>query len=254
MSNKPKHVCFYSKRKIEGGDSPSLVFLEELSRTPFTSEFQFICVDACGKCQYCASRRPAMCVGKAKLPGWLKCVPTLLIDGESDPRIDDEVFNWLSMRKIQGAPARRTNTFSEPPPPQVSARGDNQYAPPVYDSTPPKKGGGGLPEPMQTRSSPGQASKEVKNPTSELEPEALSAEISGGNRWSDPYSFIDDQFSIEKGTGGSRFERNFSLLDANDVEPPKPTKESEKAKALNSALDNYRKQRDADMPKAPMRM
>jgi hypothetical protein len=34
----------------------------------------------------------------------------------------------------------------------------------------------------------------------------------------------------------------------------KPTKESEKAKALNSALDNYRKQRDADMPKPPTRM
>ena len=254
MSGKPKHVCFYSKRKIEGGDSPSLIFLEELSKTPFTNEFQFVCVDACGKCQSCASRRPAMCSAKAKLPSWLKCVPTLLIDGESDPRIDDDVFNWLSMRKIQssGAPARRNNTFNEPPPQQVSSRGESQYAPPVYDSAPPPRAGK-LPEPVQTRTSPNQASKEFTNPSSEIEPEALSAEISGGNRWSDPYSFIDDQFSIEKGTGGSRFERNFSLLDAADVEPPKPTKESEKAKALNSALDNYRKQREADMPKPVFR-
>jgi len=204
MSQKPKHVCFYSKRKIDGGDSPSLIFLEELAKTPYTNEFQFICVDACGRCQNCASRRPAMCSGKSKLPSWLKCVPTLLIDGESDPRIDDEVFNWLSMRKIQGgAPARRLNTFSEPPPPQVSARGESQYAPPVYDANPRGSGGGsggssggggsgsggsskGFPEPVQTRTNPNMASKEVKNPSSEIEPEALSAEISGGNRWSDP--------------------------------------------------------------------
>lgn len=252
MSNRPKHVCFYSKRKIEGGESPSLIFLEELARTPFSSEFQFICVDACGKCQFCNSRRPAMCVNKAKLPNWLKCVPTLLIDGESDPRIDDEVFNWLSMRKIQdNTPARKTNTFNEPPPPQISNKGNSQYAPPVYDPNPKSAK---FPEPIQTRTNPNQASKEVANPHSDIEPLAISAEISAGNKWSDPYSFIDDQFSIEKGTGGSRFERNFSLLGPEENVPLKPTKESEKAKALNSALDNYRKQRDADMPKPPMRM
>jgi len=79
-----------------------------------------------------------------------------------------------------------------------------------------------------------------------------SAETASSNRWSDGYSFIEDQFSIEKGTGGSRFERNFSLLEQ-EPETTKPSPQSEKAKALNSAFDDFRKQRDSDLPGPVMR-
>ena len=255
MSQRPKHVCFYSKRKVEGG-SPSLLFLEELSKTNFTSEFQFICVDSCGKCSYCQDRRPGQCTGRAKLPTWLKAVPTLLIDGESDPLIDDNVFNWLSLRKIQDTPASRSrNNYSEPPAQKVSSRNDNNntYQPPAYDAKPPTSAKSSFPEPIQTRTSPNQASKEVNKTTSEEEPLWNSAELATSNKWSDGYSFIDDQFSIEKGTGGSRFERNFSLLDETPAEQAKPSQQSEKAKALNNAFDDFRKQRDSDLPGPVMR-
>jgi len=252
MSQRPKHVCFYSKRKIEWG-SPSLAFLEEISKTNFTSEFQFICVDSCGKCGSCQDRRPGQCTSRPKLPTWLKAVPTLLIDGESDPLIDDNVFNWLSLRKIQEAPASRSrNNFNEPPPPKLTSKNENSYNPPVYDSSPPSTKSN-FPEPVQTRSSPNQASKEVHKPNEGEEPLWSSAEIATSNKWSDAYSFIDDQFSIEKGTGGSRFERNFSLLDPIQEEKAKPSQQSEKAKALNNAFDDFRKQRDSDLPGPVMR-
>jgi hypothetical protein len=219
MSNRAKHVCFYSKKCPH-----SKSFLEELSKTSFTSEFQFVCVDP-------GPNRP-------KLPPWLKSVPTLLIDGEPDPLVDEKVMNWLSLRRIQ-APARKSdNRFVEPPAAQVTSSRSKE---PTYK----------LPEPVQTRSSPNAASKEVKQPTAEAEPVWNSVELSSGNKWSDAYSFIDDQFSIEKGTGGSRFERNFSLLDDGITgQGPTQAKEamSEKAKALNSAFDDFRKQRDSDLP------
>lgn len=219
MSNRAKHVCFYSKK------CPlSKVFLEELVKTPYTNEFQFICVDP-------GPNRP-------KLPTWLNAVPTLLIDGEPDPLVDEKVMNWLSLRKIQAPASSSNNRFVEPPPPKITSTRNNE---PAFK----------MPEPIQTRSTPGAASKEVKQPSAESEPIWNSMELSSGNKWSDAYSFIEDQFSIEKGTGGSRFERNFSLLDDgmtnhNSAGPKEPM--SEKAKVLNNAFDDFRKQRDADLP------
>jgi hypothetical protein len=219
MSNRAKHVCFYSKK------CPlSKAFLEEIVKTPFTSEFQFICVDP-------GPNRP-------KLPTWLNAVPTLVIDGEPDPLVDEKVMNWLSLRKIQAPAQTNNNRFVEPPPPQVTSSHNTK---PVFK----------MPEPIQTRTTPGSTAKEVKQPVPESEPVWNSMEMSSG-KWSDPYSFIDDQFSIEKGTGGSRFERNFSLLDDNSMTghnsgAPKEVM-SEKAKALNNAFDNFKKERDADLP------
>ena len=82
-----------------------------------------------------------------------------------------------------------------------------------------------------------------------------STEMAGTGKWSDPYSFIEDQFSIEKGVGASRIERNFSMLDgmafeqggANKVGIPSEAL-SEKAKVLNNAMEDFRKKRDADLP------
>ena len=84
------HLCFYSD-KCKFSQS----FIEEVKRAGYLAEFKFICVDpdASGK-------RPAI-VDKGRVEKWLTAVPTLIIDGETGPRTDAEVFNWLSMKKLQ---------------------------------------------------------------------------------------------------------------------------------------------------------
>lgn len=240
MSQRPKHACFYSKKCPH-----SASFLEELARTPYTSEFQFVCVDP-------SPNRP-------RLPTWLKVVPTLLIDGEADPLTDEKVFNWLSLRKIQGnSSAPVANTYREPPKNEIQSR-QEVPAPmknPVYDPTPPAAAKSGFPEPLQTRATSGQASKLVEPPPATDEPNAWhTSEMSGTGKWSDGYSFIDDVFSIADGVGASRIERNFALLDGmsynqggavKKAAPAEPV--SEKAKALNNAMEDFRKKRDADIP------
>jgi len=71
------------------------MFLEQLSKTSWASEFRFICVDP-----QPGKPRPA-------LPPWLKVVPTLMIAGEAEPRRDANVMNWLSERRMRegGKPA-----------------------------------------------------------------------------------------------------------------------------------------------------
>lgn len=80
-----KHICFYSNK-----DQWSKAFLEELGKTPWVSEFQFVCVDP-------GQNRPS-------LPKWLKQVPTLVISGKPEPLIDAEVMNWLFSRKMEEQP------------------------------------------------------------------------------------------------------------------------------------------------------
>jgi hypothetical protein len=240
MSQRPKHACFYSKKCPH-----SASFLEELARTPYKSEFQFVCVDPSPN--------------KPRLPTWLKVVPTLLIDGEADPLTDEKVFNWLSLRKIQGNSSHTpTNTYREPPRNEIQSRQDTPTVNnPIYDPTPPPMPGkSNFPEPIETRATSGQASKQVTPPQSSDEPNAWhSNEMSGTGKWSDGYSYIDDIFSIQDGIGASRIERNFSMIDGmsyteggaiKKAPPAEPV--SEKARALNSAMEDFRKKRDADLP------
>jgi len=78
----PIHICFYSNRC-----EWSKVFVEEISKTNYSSEFRFICVDP-------GQNRPA-------LPSWLKQTPTLVISGEPEPRTNSDVMNWLYERKMK---------------------------------------------------------------------------------------------------------------------------------------------------------
>lgn len=78
----PANVCFYSNKC-----DWSRAFIEELAKTPWKSEFRFICVDAGPD-----GKRPP-------LPKWLSKVPTLVIRGEEEPRTDNQVMNWLYERK-----------------------------------------------------------------------------------------------------------------------------------------------------------
>jgi hypothetical protein len=77
------HLCFYSAK-----DRYSSAFLEELARSPYVKEFRFICVDV-----NAAGVRPA-------LPPYVRAVPTLMIAGEPEPRVDAAVMNWLSERRL----------------------------------------------------------------------------------------------------------------------------------------------------------
>jgi hypothetical protein len=88
-SGQSKHICFYSN-KCEW----SRTFITELANTPYKSEFTFICVDP-------SPNRP-------QLPGWIKKVPTLVIRGESEPRVDSEVMNWLFERRLKDGAGQRS--------------------------------------------------------------------------------------------------------------------------------------------------
>ena len=85
----PRNLCFFSARCRHSQN-----FLEELAKTPYAKEFRFISVDPQG------SQRPS-------LPPYVKAVPTLMIDGEREPRTDSQVMNWLSERRLKdkAAPA-----------------------------------------------------------------------------------------------------------------------------------------------------
>ena len=78
----PNNICFYSN-KCDWSEA----FLKELSKSPYKSEFQFVCVDT------------AM---RSDLPTWLKQVPTLLIRDDKEPiKTNSEVLNWLYERKLK---------------------------------------------------------------------------------------------------------------------------------------------------------
>lgn len=90
-----QHVCYYSNK------CPwSKAFLTELKTTPWVNSFAFVCVDP-------GPTRP-------KLPAWLQKVPTLMIAGESEPRTDSQVMNWLYEMKLRNsstaAPSSSTRT------------------------------------------------------------------------------------------------------------------------------------------------
>jgi hypothetical protein len=75
-----RNLCFYSKK------CPwCKAFILELAKTPWKTQFQFICVDP-------GPTRP-------QLPKWLEKVPTLVISGEDAPRTESDVMNWIFERK-----------------------------------------------------------------------------------------------------------------------------------------------------------
>ena len=95
-----KNICFYSKNC-----EWSKAFLKEVVQTPFKNQFNFICVDPDGN-----GKRPP-------LPNWLKKVPTLVIQGDTEPiKTDAEVMNWLYIAKMRtgGSVNSSTNNNQQP--------------------------------------------------------------------------------------------------------------------------------------------
>ena len=122
MSAGAQHMCFFSTRCRY-----SQAFLEELSRTPYSREFRFVCVDAPP-----GGVRPT-------LPPYVRAVPTLMIQGEHEPRTDAAVMNWLSERRLmdrEAGPALAT-------PMSVAAAGGGGGRPPVGGARGPMSAGPG---------------------------------------------------------------------------------------------------------------
>ena len=90
-----KHMCYYSN-KCKWSEA----FIKELSSTPYKKEFQFVCVD------------PPI---RQQLPKFLKKVPTLVIQGENEPRVDGEVMNWLYEQRLKTQPSNITKVNSLEP-------------------------------------------------------------------------------------------------------------------------------------------
>jgi hypothetical protein len=105
----PKNLCFFSARCRFSQN-----FLEELAKSPYAKEFRFISVDPQN------GQRP-------QLPSYVKAVPTLMIEGESKPRTDAQVMNWLSERRLKdkgGAPQDGLMAFSM----EMAVSGDESYS------------------------------------------------------------------------------------------------------------------------------
>lgn len=165
-------------------------FLEELRSTPYVPDFQLICVDPTA-------------AGRPSLPPWLKSVPTLLVAGESTPKVGPgPVNNWLFERKMSGGGGPKATVAAT----DMERRAP--LAPPIYkpDVEPrpaatARGGGGGTPVP----SAAGGGGPE---------PDAYHGSEMSGGKWSDTYSFLEDtefkNFSSEKGY--NRIGRNFESL------------------------------------------
>lgn len=90
-----KHICYYSN-KCKWSEA----FIKELSSTVYKKEFQFICVD------------PPI---RQQIPKFLKKVPTLVIQGENEPRVDGEVMNWLYEQRLKSQSSNVTQVSSLEP-------------------------------------------------------------------------------------------------------------------------------------------
>jgi hypothetical protein len=86
--SQPMNICFYSNKC-----KWSKQFITELAQTPYKSSFRFVCVDP-----------SSANGGRPQLPGWLKKVPTLVIENENEPRTDNDVMNWLYEQRLKERP------------------------------------------------------------------------------------------------------------------------------------------------------
>lgn len=186
-----KHRLWYSTkcRHCQG-------FLEELSRTPFVSQFQLICVDP-------SPSRP-------QLPSWLRSVPTLMVAGESEPRVGPgPVNNWLFEARLN----QSGNAGPKTPQQSIDDR-RGPLAAPVYspDMAPrgettsrsnPRTGGS-----MAVSGGGGATVTDMGSPNGE--PSAYYGSEMEGGMWSDNFSFLGSEFSSDKGV--NPIERNFASL------------------------------------------
>jgi hypothetical protein len=198
MSRAPIHICFYSNRC-----DWSKAFITELSQTPYRGDFRFVCVDA-------SPTRP-------QLPSWLKKVPTLVISGEPEPRVDAEVFNWLKERQLRdgaGTAARASGGGG-------AAGGAGSAGPPE-------------PEPLVSEmgSAFGDSYSMIDTDTSA---QGNGGASGVGNFYG--FSFLQGNNSVGTKEGSS-----FQMTNSSG-------KRSKKEEMLDQQMEQYMSQRDAGIPK-----
>lgn len=226
------HICYFSKKCRF-----CQAFLEALAGSPFKNEVRVVCVDPS------PSRPP--------LPAWLKSVPALHVNGESEPRVGPAaVNNWLFERNLLGGGSGSGSGGSGGSGgANSSGMGKKQDStrPPVYSMDVPI----GPPPSRVTFSDP---PKQGSAPDADG-PMAWHGEEMSGNSWSDSYSFINDTFTAEKGMNA--IVRNFELLGGsvgipgitqsaamNTSQPQQ--KRSAKEEKLISDFEAYAKSRDME--------
>ena len=178
-------------------------FMEELIKTPFVREVAAICVDP-------SPTRPP-------LPSWLKSVPTLVVGGESSPRVGPgPVNNWLFERRMGGTA----------PPPTTTAPRNSVTMMPAYsaDAGPPRSAARGEVSVASNGRLPAAVSASTEGDKSASPPVLAGStddskvspyfnlEMSGKS-WSDIYSFLN-AMAASGSDAVNPITRNFELLGA----------------------------------------
>jgi hypothetical protein len=241
-----KHTLYYSKRCRF-----CQAFLEELARTPYTREFLLVCVDP-------APERPP-------LPRWLKSVPSMVVVGESEPRVGPgPVNNWLAERKIGGGPVRTAATAMDERRAPLTPPVYNADLAPRPDATARTGGGGGRPGALPAAiSSATKADPSMGPPTLAVsggEDGPLGFHFGGemgGGKLSDTYSFISAP-AFESDKGFNPILKNFESLNAPAMggagsgagggQRPPAVKVSAKEAKLLSDFEAFTAARDRDVP------
>jgi hypothetical protein len=204
----PKNLCFFSARCRFSQN-----FLEELSKTPYSKEFRFISVDP----QVPNGPRP-------QLPAYVKAVPTLMIEGERDPRTEAQVMNWLSERRLRDTSSGSSSSSS-------SSSGSRGAAAAADD------GLMAFSDEMAISGDEGYA----------FIGEDATATKGSMVRMVGTMASINDLAGL--GTSNDRARGESSSAQGSNIGTPRQT---EKAKALDDALMAYQQMRDKDMrPSGP---
>lgn len=247
--------------------------MEALISTPFVREVTAICVDPS------PSRPP--------LPHWLKSVPTLLVMGESAPRVGPgEVNNWLAERRIGGGTRTAASMMEDrrapltvpvynpaemAPRPDATARTSAPlrntvvtspaFTAPVIPTTyapMPVAAAAKLPAAISA-STPATAAMAPPKlaGASEDGPAAYHVSEMGAGKWSDAYSFVSHtDYTAEKGY--DPIVRNFELLGGTataggSTAAAAAPKRSAKEDALIRDFEAYTASRDRDVAPPLMR-
>jgi len=206
-------------------------FLEELVKTPFVPEFKLVCVDPS------PSRPP--------LPSWLKSVPSMIVLGESTPRVGPgPVNNWLAERKI-GAGGIKTSM-------EAMEERSKPLTMPTYSPDI-------APRPNATsRTAPPTSATGPVGADGGEGPAAYHDTEMGGTKWSDDYSFLGGaEFSSDKGY--DPIARNFESLlpvsagpggsaSASVPAAASGPKRSVKEEQLLNEFEKFAASRDRDVP------
>jgi hypothetical protein len=226
--------------------------MEALISSPFVREVVAVCVDPS------PSRPP--------LPPWLKSVPTLIIAGESEPRVGPgPVNNWLAERRmgIVGGAAPRTPFDDRRAPLSVSPysadaasrpEATSRVVPPVRNSVSVATAGK-LPAAVSASAEGDKSASppELAGSKDDSKVDPYHKNELRADRWSDEYSYLK---------GDTKIERNFEFLATGGLpgtsgggggSATPSSKQSEKESALLREFEAYNAARESGMPKVLMR-